>query len=174
MQYYVHSDLASGGGQYSAAAWSEVQQMAMEVAELAPALSAGCNRTGCLTLLAESLAAGPARPVRVLHAAWEGSQPTEGEGGGTLLVLVANADNVPASLSMHVDCALIDCRPSSDGAASASVLFQQGRTTNISTSGDLTDILLGLGTATRRLWTPARYGQLQSAHQPNAACRQPQ
>ena len=33
MQYYVHSDLASGGGQYSAPAWSEVQQMAMEVAD---------------------------------------------------------------------------------------------------------------------------------------------
>ena len=156
VQFYCHSQLVSGGAQYSPGSWSEVRKIALEVAELAPTLSVGVNVTSMLTLSAHSLAGAAGE---VFHAAWR--EP----GNKSLLVLVANAQNVNVVFTLQLPCVLVDCY------GSATALFQQRRQANLSASGALSDLLLGYGTAAFRLplnaWEPQQAVHVEIAQQRN-------
>jgi hypothetical protein len=77
IQFYCHSQQASGGAQYSPAAWSAVRILALEVAELAPSLSLGENLSALVTVTSTVVggASGGGNNNSVYHAAWQEPPP---------------------------------------------------------------------------------------------------
>jgi hypothetical protein len=111
------------------ALWSECRRLALELADLAPAL---------LTMDARV-------PVRVLAptALVEAAAYYEA-GRGTVTVLVVNLDVQPKVLQLAVDL------PRAPATGSASVLFEQ-RTVPVSAAGEVSDLIDGWGTRVYRM-----------------------
>jgi hypothetical protein len=148
VQFYCHSQVTSGGAQYSPAAWSEVRKVALEVAELAPALSLGDNLSAIINVSSSAFIPGGnhgGSGGTLFHAAWRDPHTPRGGTWATMLLLVANTDNTPMILTIQPECTLVNC------SEPVTALFQQGRYLVPNSTGAVTDALLGLGTAAYRL-----------------------
>ena len=138
VQWFIR--VPPNGGPYAPAAWSGVRQLALMVAELAPALTSGWHsRVATSRFFAVS-------PTTVEFAAWL-------ELDGSVVLVVANTALEPAMIELS-------CRQTAsvNATAGADLLFQGSRrlrfTSNISGAATATDLLLGFGTAYYRLAPP--------------------
>jgi hypothetical protein len=143
------------GGPYAPSAWSEARQMALEVADITPALTSGRqSRQNTTRLFAVS-------PATVDYAAWR-------EPGGSVLLIVANTALEPTV----VEVVLRQTANVMNATVGAAVLFQGGRrlqigASNITGGFFMQDMLLGFGTAYYRL-SPATDGNLATVGAPGA------
>ena len=145
LQYFARSPAEAFPN--SPSAWNEVRHVALEVAELSPAIAGGHSRT---SINADISGNG----TWIEGAAW---QATTEPGTKYTVVAVANLNNTPSVLTIN-DLSIVSRLDSSVMATYTGLAEVVGQNRNVTiTNGVLHDMLLGYGTAAYRFppvnWT---------------------